>query len=97
MVSYSMISSTHSNGSFIDPMQLKSYLCRGELYDLLHAETAKRQDEEMEDHKKQKRGRTVSCNFYLRQAIKDYSRAIHMYPATYLLYLYRGRLLLKQG
>jgi hypothetical protein len=78
-------------------MQLKSYLCRGELYDLLHAEAVKKQDEELDDQKKTKRGRTISSNFYLRQAIKDYSRAIHMYPATYLLYLYRGRLLLKQG
>jgi tetratricopeptide (TPR) repeat protein len=30
-------------------------------------------------------------------AIREYSRAIHLFPTKYLLYLHRGSLLLKQG
>jgi hypothetical protein len=85
------------NSKIIDPLQLKSYLYRGDLYDTLHIEALKKQEEETDQKKKQKRGRAISANYYLRQGIRDYSRAIHMYPANYLLYLYRGRLLLKQG
>jgi tetratricopeptide (TPR) repeat protein len=34
---------------------------------------------------------------YVTLAIKDYSRAIHIRPSNYLLFLYRGKMLLKQG
>lgn len=34
---------------------------------------------------------------YAYLAIKDYSRAIHIRPSNYVLFLYRGRMLLSQG
>lgn len=37
------------------------------------------------------------ANVFSENAIREYSRAIHLYPTKYLLYLHRGSLLLKQG
>ena len=50
-----------------------------------------------EDKNPKQRARTSSHNTYIEKATRDYSRVIHMFPGNYLLYLYRGRLLLKQG
>ena len=47
--------------------------------------------EPKESHK-----RDISENYALK-SIQDYSRAIHSFPANYVLYLYRGRILLRIG
>ncbi|KAI8923467.1 hypothetical protein BC831DRAFT_470816 [Entophlyctis helioformis] len=83
-----------------DPINLQAYLCRGELYQMLHKETL----QEIADltmpssrHKTRHVNREHLASSYVDKAIKDYSRAIHLSPKNYLLFLYRGRLLLKQG
>ena len=34
---------------------------------------------------------------FIDMTIQDYGKAIHLNPGNYILYLYRGRILLKQG
>ncbi|KAL7749136.1 hypothetical protein RI367_005541 [Sorochytrium milnesiophthora] len=73
-----------------DPLLLRAYYCRAELFQLLHQESSLVSSTIA---RKLKRG---SINF-LQRAIREYSRAIRLYPRNYALYLYRGRLLLKQN
>ncbi|KAI8916097.1 hypothetical protein EDD86DRAFT_268223 [Gorgonomyces haynaldii] len=82
-----------------DPIFLKAYLCRGELYERMIAAAQKSLLQESGKHseriKWQKTTRLVAQ--YSESAIREYSRAIRLYPNKYLLYLHRGSLLLKQG
>ncbi|KAJ3327686.1 cytochrome c oxidase subunit 1 [Blyttiomyces sp. JEL0837] len=81
---------------FHDPIMLRAYLCRGDLFQILHSDSF---DEFAEsggaDKKAAKKNRGAIG--YIDRAIRDYSKAIHLCPGDYLLYLYRGRLLLKEG
>jgi hypothetical protein len=79
---------------FSDPIQIRAYLCRGDLYQILHSDSFSEISEAEKKAKKPKGGMAMS---FIDKAIRDYSRAIHMCPSDYMLYLYRGRLLLKQG
>ncbi|KAI8832186.1 hypothetical protein BC829DRAFT_422863 [Chytridium lagenaria] len=47
--------------------------------------------------KRAKKPRVLASMSFIDRAIRDYSKAIHMIPSDHLLYLYRGKLLLKQG
>ncbi|KAI9337807.1 hypothetical protein BDR26DRAFT_803961 [Obelidium mucronatum] len=81
-----------------DPIQIKAFLCRGDLLQILHSEFS---DEFADmigtpDKKRRTKANAVTVN-YLDRAIRDYSKAMHLCPSDYLLYLYRGKLLLKQG
>jgi Flp pilus assembly protein TadD len=38
-----------------------------------------------------------SSEIYLNNAIKDYSKAVHLSPGDHLAYLHRGRCLLQKG
>ncbi|KAJ1567925.1 cytochrome c oxidase subunit 1, partial [Nowakowskiella sp. JEL0078] len=77
-----------------DPTQIRAYLCRGDLFQLLYAEMMS-ENETMSIEKRRKKGSNQLS--YLDKAVRDYSKAIHLCPNSYLLYLYRGRLLLKMG
>ncbi|ORY43266.1 hypothetical protein BCR33DRAFT_738575 [Rhizoclosmatium globosum] len=81
---------------FHDPIQIKAFLCRGDLLQILDTEF---NDEfaQMAGTKKKSKANGESALSYLDRAIRDYSKAMHLCPSDYLLYLYRGRLLLKQG
>jgi hypothetical protein len=79
-----------------DPLQLRALLCRGDIYHMMYNEALAREARN-EEKKMKQRARTSSHNTFIQKATRDYSRVIHMYPGNYLLYLYRGRLLLKQG
>lgn len=79
-----------------DPRQLQAYLSRGELYHILYnisisAAKVNGRPKKADSHKKD------ISDIYARKSIQDYSRAIHAFPGNYILYLYRGRLLLKIG
>nr|KAJ3422198.1 cytochrome c oxidase subunit 1 [Polyrhizophydium stewartii] len=82
-----------------DPINLQTYLCRGELYQLMHSEAIAEIAEANPLGRKSHRmmNRELVAMAYVDKAVKDYSRAIHLCPNNYLLFLYRGRLLLKQG
>ncbi|KAJ3416949.1 cytochrome c oxidase subunit 1 [Chytridiales sp. JEL 0842] len=77
-----------------DPIQVRAYLCRGDLYQILHSDSF---SEIAESDKRTRKPKGSVAMSFVDKAIRDYSRAIHMCPSDYLLYLYRGRLLLKQG
>lgn len=78
----------------IDPTCKRALLSRADLYQLLHAKShlgSKNQLENLSVPKR--RGAQMS---YVDSAVADYSRAIHMRPRDHLLYLHRGRLLLRE-
>ena len=83
----------------IEPTHLESYLCRGELYQQLYSDTlAEIVEMNVKGGKSSRHGyRLEIASRYVDRAIKDYTRAIHISPSSYLLFLYRGRMLLKQG
>ncbi|KAJ3299237.1 cytochrome c oxidase subunit 1 [Borealophlyctis nickersoniae] len=78
-----------------DPVQIRAYLCRGDLHQVLHNWGADAPDAQPE--KRSRRARGAANLAHVDRAIMDYGRAIHLCPSNYLLYLYRGRLLLRQG
>ncbi|KAJ3212811.1 cytochrome c oxidase subunit 1 [Dinochytrium kinnereticum] len=81
-----------------DPIQIRAYLCRGDLFQILHSDSfGEMGDNASFSEKKAKKPRVLACMSYIDRAIRDYSKAIHMCPSDHLLYLYRGKLLLKQG
>ncbi len=67
-----------------NPTQARAYLCRADLYHKMH------QNQYNLPLGKKKVN-------YLALSIRDHSRAIHVSPSDHMIYLYRGRLLLKQG
>ncbi|KAI8610448.1 hypothetical protein BC830DRAFT_742726 [Chytriomyces sp. MP71] len=78
-----------------DPIQIRSFLCRGDLLQILHSDYS---DEfSGNDKKNKKKTNAINILSFMDRAIRDYSKAIHLCPSDYLLYLFRGRLLLKQG
>ncbi|KAJ3009221.1 UNVERIFIED_CONTAM: cytochrome c oxidase subunit 1, partial [Siphonaria sp. JEL0065] len=81
-----------------DPIQIKAFLCRGDLLQILHSEFSDEFADMIGTADKKKRGKSNATSVnYLDRAIRDYSKAMHLCPSDYLLYLYRGKLLLKQG
>ncbi|KAJ3197230.1 cytochrome c oxidase subunit 1 [Irineochytrium annulatum] len=81
-----------------DPIQLRAYLCRGDLFQILHSDSfGEMGDTSTTTDKRAKKPKTASSMTFIDKAIRDYSKAIHLCPSDYLLYLYRGKLLLKQG
>ncbi|KAI8896697.1 hypothetical protein BC833DRAFT_596500 [Globomyces pollinis-pini] len=77
-----------------DSTNLKGYIGRGELYEVIYRETLL----QLANVKRVTRANKMdAANQYVILAIKDYSRAIHLRPSNYLLFLYRGRMLLKLG
>ncbi|KAI9190324.1 hypothetical protein H9P43_001758 [Blastocladiella emersonii ATCC 22665] len=78
----------------MDPLLLKAYLARAELCQLLHHESFMVSGSIIRRLRKKNAG-AVEVNF-LERATREYSRAIRLYPRNYTLYLYRGRLLLRQ-
>ncbi|KAH9251261.1 hypothetical protein BASA81_010883 [Batrachochytrium salamandrivorans] len=83
-----------------DPNNLQTYLCRAELYQLLHLDEVPGvldvyiAGNGLGSRHSNKGHATFGL---IGKAIKDYNRAIHLCPNNFLLFLYRGRLLLKQG
>ncbi|KAJ3108931.1 cytochrome c oxidase subunit 1 [Phlyctochytrium planicorne] len=80
-----------------DPIQIRAYLCRGDLFQILHSDFFGEMGEGNVADKRGKKPRQLASMSYIDRAIRDYSKAIHMCPSDHLLYLYRGKLLLKQG
>lgn len=81
-----------------DPTNLRSYLCRGEYYEGLIADASKMALNENGKHTRAIWNKKANqATLYAEASIREYSRAIHLYPTKYLLYLHRGSLLLKQG
>ena len=82
-----------------DPVCLKTYLCKGELYERQIADASKSLLHEGGKHTERViwQKKTNQVTYFSQSAIKQYSKAIHLYPTKYLLYLHRGSLLLKQG
>ncbi|KAJ3259016.1 cytochrome c oxidase subunit 1 [Chytriomyces hyalinus] len=81
-----------------DPIQIRSFLCRGDLLQILHSDYSEDFASGNADKKSKKaKPNSFSILSFLDRAIRDYSKAIHLCPSDHLLYLYRGRLLLKQG
>jgi tetratricopeptide (TPR) repeat protein len=80
----------------MDPRQLQGYLSRGELYHILYNNSIN-QIKVLKEQKKSDSNKKDISELYAKKSIQDYSRAIHAIPGNYLLYLYRGRLLLKIG
>ncbi|KAJ3032763.1 cytochrome c oxidase subunit 1, partial [Rhizophlyctis rosea] len=78
-----------------EPTQIRIYLCRGDLYQMLHHRTLAEGGENVQTESRSRRHRRKVE--YIDMAIQDYGRAIHLNPGNYMLYLYRGRILLKQG
>jgi hypothetical protein len=76
-----------------DPIMIRAYLSRSELYFDLHQHQSMLAPEKQTDvsiiHRKKK-------TEYVELALRDLTRAIHLQPTSYILYLSRGRLLLKQ-
>ncbi|KNE64691.1 hypothetical protein AMAG_10044 [Allomyces macrogynus ATCC 38327] len=75
-----------------DPLLLKAYLARAELYQLLHQESFLVSGTIIRKLRRRNAGEVS----FLERATREYSRAIRMFPRDYVLYLYRGRLLLRQ-
>ncbi|KAJ3373563.1 cytochrome c oxidase subunit 1 [Allomyces arbusculus] len=75
-----------------DPLLLKAYLARAELYQLLHQESFLVSGTIIRKLRRRNAGEVS----FLERATREYSRAIRMFPRDYILYLYRGRLLLRQ-
>ncbi|KAJ3087663.1 cytochrome c oxidase subunit 1, partial [Quaeritorhiza haematococci] len=81
-----------------DPLQMRAYLCRGYLYQLIHKKFVGENpgmDSIWATETKRTAKKKSAAQSYISQAIRDYSKCIHLNPSNYLLYLYRGRLLLK--
>lgn len=76
-----------------DPTNLKAYMYRGEYYEKMITNNSK--IDATQARSWNKKGHVVIN--YAANAIKEYCRAIHLYPTNYLLYLHRGSLLMKQG
>ncbi|KAI9144604.1 hypothetical protein BKA69DRAFT_1036137 [Paraphysoderma sedebokerense] len=78
-----------------DPLLLQAYLCRAELYRILHSESLITSflGATIAMKLKRKSGEVGLLN----KAIREYSKAIHLFPTDYQLYLRRGRLLLKES
>jgi tetratricopeptide (TPR) repeat protein len=76
----------------LDPLMLKIYMTRAELFELLHQESFLVSTSIIRKFRKKS---TVDVSF-LERATREYSKAIHLYPQNYILFLYRGRLLLRQ-
>ncbi|KAJ1556100.1 cytochrome c oxidase subunit 1, partial [Cladochytrium tenue] len=79
-----------------DPNQIRAYVCRGDLYQILHSENFAGLAAAPSMTGANRRGKAVKVSL-VERAIRDYSKAVHLAPSNYVLYLYRGRLLLKQG
>ncbi|KNE63498.1 hypothetical protein AMAG_08620 [Allomyces macrogynus ATCC 38327] len=75
-----------------DPLLLKAYLARAELYQLLHQESFLVSGTIIRKLRRRNAGEVS----FLERATREYSRAIRMFPRDYIMYLYRGRLLLRQ-
>ncbi|KAJ3259590.1 cytochrome c oxidase subunit 1 [Boothiomyces macroporosus] len=79
-----------------DPCNLRGYINRGELYEKIYKESLLTLT--THNSKRAIRGNKLEMvQSYAYLAIKDYSRAIHIRPSNYVLFLYRGRMLLSQG
>ena len=83
-----------NKGISTDQISLRGYISRGELYEILYRQALLQQ---ANVNIKRKLRKLDTATNYAMMAIKDYSRAIHLRPCNYLLFLYRGRMLLKQG
>ncbi|KAI9332143.1 hypothetical protein DFJ73DRAFT_64411 [Zopfochytrium polystomum] len=79
-----------------DPIQLRAYICRGDLYQILHSENFGGMASTGNGEKSSRKNRAGKISM-VDKAIRDYSKAIHLAPSEHAMYLYRGRLLLKQG
>jgi tetratricopeptide (TPR) repeat protein len=77
----------------IDPVNLKGYISRGEFYEAMYRDNMLKTANSKKIRSK-KMDLATKCAIL---ATEDFSRAIHIRPSNYLLYLYRGRILLKQG
>ncbi|KAJ3011425.1 cytochrome c oxidase subunit 1 [Thoreauomyces humboldtii] len=95
----------------INPTQTFGYLCRGDLYQLIH-KNLKTDETALAAAHIRKRVKTAGkyrdeeqvdlegpaiLEHYVDLGVKEYSRAIHLAPYNHTLYLYRGKLLLGQG
>ena len=75
----------------LDPSQgFNGFLCRGDLLVKINKD-AKRRNNNIVDESGMRRERSQG---YIDRAILDYTKAIHLQPSNYLVYLYRGRLFL---
>ncbi|ORZ39034.1 hypothetical protein BCR44DRAFT_33344 [Catenaria anguillulae PL171] len=80
----------------MDPLMIPAYLARAELCQRLHLESFMVSGTIIRKLRKKKAaGASGDVNF-LERATKEYSKAIRLYPSNYVLYLHRGRLLLRQ-
>lgn len=77
----------------IEPINLKGYISRGELFEAMYRDNMWK----TVNSKKIRSKKMDLATKYAIFATEDYSRAIHIRPSNYLPYLYRGRILLKQG
>jgi tetratricopeptide (TPR) repeat protein len=80
----------------VDPTGLRGYIIRGELYEAMYRESMLKVGSS-NAKKILRTTRLRDAEKYVSLAVKDYSRAIHIRPSNYLLFLYRGKMLLKQG
>ena len=86
-----------NKGIATDQTNLRGYISRGELYEILYRQALLQQANVNTKRKFRVTTKLDTATNYAMMAIKDYSRAIHLRPSNYLLFLYRGRMLLKQG
>ena len=80
---------------WLDTNLLRAYTGRSELYMLLHEETLEDLAEERSPDRNvvlHRRKRTD----YISLAVQDCTKAIHLKPSYYYLYITRGKLLLKR-
>ncbi|KAJ3161681.1 cytochrome c oxidase subunit 1 [Geranomyces michiganensis] len=95
----------------IKPTQTFGYLCRGDLYQLIHKHL-RTNESALNSARMRKRVKTAGryrdidpidltgpaiLEHYVDLGVKEYSRAIHIAPYNHVLYLYRGKLLLNMG
>ncbi|TPX51758.1 hypothetical protein SeLEV6574_g00087 [Synchytrium endobioticum] len=78
-----------------DPTCKRALLARAELYQQLHSNAHLGPKHDITHISLPKR--KGSFMSYVDSAVADYSRAIHMRPRDHLLYLHRGRLLLRES
>ncbi|TPX58913.1 hypothetical protein SpCBS45565_g07874 [Spizellomyces sp. 'palustris'] len=97
----------------INPVQLQAYLCRGDLYQCVHEKMAHDDSALLPVARGRRRTINLgdeglgipdyrldgiaSSMQYINLAIKEYSKAIHLAPNNHLLYLYRGKILIRAG
>ncbi|KNC98500.1 uncharacterized protein SPPG_06197, partial [Spizellomyces punctatus DAOM BR117] len=97
----------------INPVQLQAYLCRGDLYQCVHEKMAHDDSALLPVGRGRRRTINLgdeglgipdygldgiaSSMQYINLAIKEYSKAIHLAPNNHLLYLYRGKILIRAG